>query len=69
MATEYLGTTQIVTVRTSFGDVKARIAAEITVKTGGNTGLLLDERTLTMFNTETGQALQSAANEGVLANG
>ena len=69
IATEYLGTTQIVTVRTEFGEVKARIAAEQPVKTDTNTGLTLDERTLTIFNTETGRALTSVANEGALAHG
>ena len=69
IATEYLGTTQIVTVRTGFGDVKARIASDVAVKTGVNTGLALDERTLTVFDDEKGRALLSAGNEGVLAHG
>jgi len=69
LATEYLGTTQIVTVRTAFGDVKARIASEENIQTGITTGLDLDARTLTVFDAEKGSALLSEANEGVLNNG
>ncbi|MEM7719191.1 MAG: ABC transporter ATP-binding protein [Pseudomonadota bacterium] len=69
IATEYLGTTQIVTIRTDFGNVKARVDAARPIKTGTNTGLTLDARTLTVFNAETGDALLSSANEGVLSHG
>ncbi len=69
LATEYLGTTQIVTVRTAYGDVKARIASDVSVKTGVSTGLDLDARTLTVFDADKGSALLSEANEGVLNHG
>ncbi|MEM7528904.1 MAG: ABC transporter ATP-binding protein [Pseudomonadota bacterium] len=69
LAAEYLGTTQIVTVRTGFGDVKARIASDIRVDIDVTTGLSFDERTLTLFDAEKGNALLSAANEGVLGHG
>jgi len=68
-AVEYLGTTQIITVRTSFGDVKARIPFDVPIKTGVNTGLVLDPRTLTVFDVDKGRALVSAANEKVLNHG
>ena len=69
VAVEYLGTTQIVTLSSRFGDIKARIASSHTVREGETTGLSFNERTVTLFNRETGQALRSAANEGVLRHG
>ena len=69
IAAEYLGTTQIVTVNTAFGEVKARIASEAPVSTGTTTGLTFDPRTLTVFDADKGTALLSEANEGVLAHG
>ncbi|MEM7238074.1 MAG: ABC transporter ATP-binding protein [Pseudomonadota bacterium] len=69
IAAEYLGTTQIVTTRTAFGDVKARIASDVRVDTGVTTGLSFDARTLTLFDAAKGNALLSAANEGVLGDG
>ncbi|MFK7844057.1 MAG: ABC transporter ATP-binding protein [Rhodothermales bacterium] len=67
IATEYLGTTQIVTINTPNGVVKARIASSDVVKVGENVGLNFDERTISIFNSETGQALLSKANQGVLS--
>ena len=69
IAAEYLGTTQIVTVRTGYGDVKARIASDVRVDTGVTTGLVLDARTLSVFDGASGKAMRSAANEGVLGHG
>lgn len=69
IATEYLGTTQIVTLKSPFGEVKARIASDIVVQTGTTTGMLLDPRTVTLFNADQGTALRSEANEGVLSHG
>jgi multiple sugar transport system ATP-binding protein len=69
LATEYLGTTQIVTVETAHGEIKARLPASEHVREGGTTGLRFDQRAVTIFDTGTGRALLSAANEGVLAHG
>ena len=69
VATEYLGTTQIVTLKTEHGQVKARIPSHVNVRTGERTGLDLDARTLTLFNAETGHALRSEANLEVLNHG
>lgn len=69
IATEYLGTTQIVTVATANGEVKARASSTVKVSSGETVGLTFDERTLTVFEGEHGFALRSAANEGVLGNG
>jgi multiple sugar transport system ATP-binding protein len=69
IAAEYLGTTQIVTLATAHGEVKARIASAEPVRAGDLTGLSFDARTLTLFDVGSGRALRSAANEGVLAHG
>ena len=69
MATEYLGTTQIVTLATPHGAVKARILATDTVRHGDTVGLEFDTRTITIFEPTRGRALRSEGNEGVLARG
>ena len=69
IATEYLGTTQIVTLATPNGDVKARVPSTDVVKTGEQIGLTFDERTLTVFEGLHDRALISEANEGVIAHG
>ncbi len=67
-AVEYLGTTQIVTLGTAHGSVKARISFQTPVQIGDTTGLRFDPRSVTIFNPE-GRALLSAANERVLHHG
>ncbi|MBC6438264.1 MAG: ABC transporter ATP-binding protein [Rhodobacteraceae bacterium] len=69
LATEYLGTTQIVTIRTAHGDVKARVASSDVFIPGETVGLRFDARTLSVFNQTSGRALISVANERVLAYG
>jgi multiple sugar transport system ATP-binding protein len=65
VATEYLGTTQIVTLRTAHAEIKARLAADRAVRAGETTGLGFDARTLTVFEAARGRALRSAGNERV----
>ena len=67
--TEYLGTTQIVILETPNGVVKARISSKNAVKSGETVGLEFDQRSLTIFEGEKGQALLSEANERVLNHG
>nr|WP_299497125.1 ABC transporter ATP-binding protein [uncultured Rhizobium sp.] len=69
IATEYLGTTQIVTMSTANGVLKARISSHKAVIPGDLIGLEFDARTLTIFTEERGLALLSQANEGVLRHG
>lgn len=69
IATEYLGTTQIVTLSTPNGDIKARISSAENIRQGALVGLEFDARTLTVFSGERGLALLSEANEGVLRHG
>jgi len=55
---EYLGTTQIVTVETSHGRVKARVPADVAVRTGENVGLAFRTPSLSLFDAASGQALR-----------
>ena len=63
--TEYLGTTQIVTLDTAHGQIKARVAASVPVSTGDNVGLKLHSERLSLFDAGSGRALKSALHEGV----
>jgi len=66
LATEYLGTTQIVTLKTAGGEVKARISAQQLATAGETVGLEFNPATVTLFDRQSGQALKSELNEGVL---
>ena len=68
-ATEYLGTTQIVLLDTPNGIIKSRVASSDAVRVGQTTGLSFDPRTVTIFDDQSGKALLSLANKGVLAHG
>ena len=68
-ASEYLGTTQIITLDTPHGEVKARIGSERAVRDGEAVGLDFNGATVTLFDADSGRALRSALNEGVLAHG
>ncbi|TFL19269.1 ABC transporter ATP-binding protein [Jannaschia formosa] len=65
-ATEYLGTSQVVTLDTGFGEVKARIAADRRMAPGETAALTIDGTRVTMFDEGTGRALRSELNEGVI---
>ncbi len=69
VATEYLGTTQIVTLATAHGRIKARVPANVALHTGATTGLTFDERTVTLFDAASDRALRSEANHKVLDHG
>lgn len=69
LASEYLGTTQIITLATSNGEIKARVPASQTARTGETIGLSFNSKTVTLFDKATGHALRSELNEGVLNNG
>ena len=66
LAAEYLGTTQIVTIRTANGDVKARIPSDAVVRSGETIALTFDAPTVTLFDTASGNAIRSALNEDIL---
>ncbi len=66
LATEYLGTTQIITLNTTGGEVKARVSAQQSARMGETVGLAFNADTITLFDRQTGRALKSELNEGVL---
>jgi multiple sugar transport system ATP-binding protein len=61
---EYLGTTQIVTVITASGQVKARLPSNKAVLVGETVGLALRPDRLSLFDAISGQALRSSLYEG-----
>jgi len=65
---EYLGTTQIVTVETSHGRVKARVPSDVAVRTGETVGLNFRTPQLSLFDAASGQALRMRAS-GEAAHG
>ncbi|MEM8871321.1 MAG: ABC transporter ATP-binding protein [Pseudomonadota bacterium] len=69
LAAEYLGTTQIITLETPNGELKARVASDQVARVGETVGLEFDARTVTLFNTSDGRALRSDLNAGVLGDG
>ncbi|WP_227268513.1 ABC transporter ATP-binding protein [Roseobacter weihaiensis] len=69
IATEYLGTTQIITLETANGEIKARVPAGQVATVGETVGLGFDARTITLFEQASGQALRSELNHEVLTHG
>src|SRR5215475_12037410 len=63
---EYLGTTQIVTVITSHGQIKARLPSSSVVRVGESVGLKLRPDRLSLFDAASGNALSSALHAGGL---
>jgi len=66
LASEYLGTTQIVTLDTALGEVKARTPSGQVARVGEKIGLDFNPSTVTLFDRQSGRALRSDLNEGVL---
>lgn len=61
---EYLGTTQIVTVNTAHGQIKARLSADIGVTSGESIGLSLRPERLSLFDKDSGRAIRTALTDG-----
>jgi multiple sugar transport system ATP-binding protein len=61
---EYLGTTQVVTVATASGQIKARLPSAKMVQVGETVGLTLRPEKLSLFDVTSGQALVSALYAG-----
>ena len=61
---EYLGTTQIVTVTTRYGALKARSPASVSFRTGENVGLDFRPDTLSIFDQASGRAIRTVLHEG-----
>jgi multiple sugar transport system ATP-binding protein len=64
-AVEYLGTTQIITLSTPSGTLKARVPAGQVARVGEGVGLAFMTDKLALFDAATGRALPTAANAGV----
>jgi multiple sugar transport system ATP-binding protein len=62
---EYLGTTQIVTVVTDQGPIKARMASSVPVQVGETVGLTFRFSSLSLFDAQTGVAIQTASQPSV----
>jgi multiple sugar transport system ATP-binding protein len=62
--TEYLGTMQIVTVKTSEGRVKVKVPASIAVSAGERVGLAFLGDRLSLFDQGSGRALRTALHDG-----
>ena len=62
--TEYLGTTQIVTLTTGHGTLRARLPAETAVRRGERVGLEFRREKLSLFDKASGKAVRTALFEG-----
>jgi len=69
IASEYLGTTQIVTLDTQHGVTKARIGSDINVEVGEQAALHFDSDAITLFDKSTGAALTSERYASETAHG
>ena len=69
IAVEYLGTIQIVTIQTENGTLKSRISSSEHAVVGESVGLAFNPTMVTLFDKQTGLALLSEGNKGVLGNG
>jgi multiple sugar transport system ATP-binding protein len=63
LAVEYLGTTQIITLETENGTIKARASSSRRAGVGDTVGLGFLAKTITLFDEATGKALRSSLNE------
>jgi multiple sugar transport system ATP-binding protein len=61
---EYLGTTQIVTLTTPHGTVRARLSADVPVRRGEQVGLDFRPDKLSVFDKATGRAVHTALTDG-----
>jgi multiple sugar transport system ATP-binding protein len=60
-----LGTTQIVTVATEQGIIKARLASSVPVQVGEMVGLTFRFSSLSLFDAQSGMAIQTASRPSV----
>jgi len=69
VATEYLGTNQIITLQTAHGTLKARTNSAQVATVGEMIGLEFDADAVTLFKQDDGFALRSQLNEGSFNHG
>lgn len=68
-ALEYLGTTQIVVMKSDFGELKARVDSSLGVRVGEIVGLEFNSKTVTLFDQVNGRAIRSELNQEALQHG
>jgi len=61
---EYLGTTQVVTIKTPEGQVRARLSSDVPINPGDQLGLAFRPEKLSIFARTTGLAVASALHDG-----
>jgi multiple sugar transport system ATP-binding protein len=61
---EYLGTTQIVTVTTARGTVRARVPSDAHARQGEQVGLSFQADKMSIFDAASGRALRTALHDG-----
>ncbi len=61
---EYLGTTQIVTINTVEGQVRARLSSDVSLRAGDRLGLEFRPEKLSIFARATGRAIPTALHDG-----
>ncbi len=61
VAAEYLGTTQLMTLNTGAGRLRARLPASVPARVGDSVGLRFTTARLSLFDTASGQALEAAS--------
>jgi multiple sugar transport system ATP-binding protein len=62
-ASEYLGTTQIITITTAHGPVKARLPSSTKAAIGQHVGLVFRADRLSVFDAESGRAVRTALHD------
>jgi multiple sugar transport system ATP-binding protein len=67
LGTEYLGTTQIVTVTTTNGVVKARLPSTLKASIGDSVGLEFRPDRISLFDAGSGRAIRTALYDHVQA--
>lgn len=63
---EYLGTTQVITITTKRGVVRARVGADRKASIGDQVGLTFRSEKLSVFDKASGRALRSVLHEGAI---
>jgi len=69
VAIEYLGTSQVVVMKSDYGELKARVDASLPVTVGDQTGMAFNAETITLFDHTSGRAIRSSLNDGALPHG
>jgi len=69
LATEYLGTSQIVSIESAFGITRSRQSSSTHFAVGDSVGMSFQASNITLFDKQSGRALRSSLNAEVLSGG